>query len=422
MSQTTLHYLYGPSIALEMIMVIGLLLSLTKPSYLAIAILGINLLRPNERFPMSISLPLAGFCLMIISLLIHYRKQGQFISAREDRPLFLLVLFVMVHTLLFYPSNTVGSFMTCGFGFLCYAYCISFLSSRKGIMLLNYALWIICLFICMEPLYYHFASPEHSLIWASFHSGGRLTAWGMWRNANETAFLACLGCANILMPCLREKKTAAALGALVSLPVFFSIIYMSGSRAGIISFSLFFFVIAFALKSKLVKSIAMLLVLACVIILPIVISHRTDTVASSLERADLRWAGRQMFLNNPLRGVGFNRAQDEVGMGLHNTYLQAFAETGFVGGTLFIYYLYLVGFDLFRRWRTYLKMKSVGADGLNAISPVLGLYACSMFYFALGNQLLSILFFTVIAAMRVARFPANANAVAVPATQRVRLS
>lgn len=76
--------------------------------------------------------------------------------------------------------------------------------------------------------------------------------------------------------------------------------------------------------------------------------RQTDLSTSSgtaQDRIQLWNQGLVDFLRNPLFGLGTGLFQQEAGLVAHNSYIQAFSELGFFGGTLFVgaYYIALSG-------------------------------------------------------------------------------
>ena len=227
-----------------------------------------------------------------------------------------------------------------------------------------------------------------------FHlpKSGRLQAWGMWANANETAFIACLGIANILFLASKYKGALHFAAALVMVPFFATIVFLTASRAGFASLLLIFLPSVILAKAKLLRIIAVVAILCAIVLSHSMTPERTDAQGSTDERSDLRYRGRQIIKEYPIAGVGFLRARYEVGSSpLHNTYLQAFAETGIIGGLLLMTFLSKLGRNLYYAYQIHGKNN----DNFN-IFFVVGLYCSSIFYFYWGNQLLTIFFLKMI--------------------------
>jgi O-antigen ligase len=240
--------------------------------------------------------------------------------------------------------------------------------------------------------------PVGSEIWNIFHlpKSGRLQAWGMWQNANETAFIACMAIANLVFLAARYKGLIHYLACLLAVPFFAVIIFLTASRAGFASLLLIFLPSVVLARNRAIRVVAVVTIVAAVVVAHSLTPVRTDTQGSSDDRAELRRRGKIIVEENPLFGIGLLQARYFAGgRPLHNTYLQAFAETGVPGGMLLMTFLTSIGRRLYavftgnRERRPYLVF-------------VLGLYCSSIFYFFWGNQLLSIFFFLVMAQLTIA--------------------
>ena len=402
MFQKVPPYLYDSNPIFEVVILLVLVLSLTRARYFVVALLGINLLRLNERFNMSLPFSVIAFLLLIPALFIHSRKaNGAYTLEREDKVLIALVVFVLLLTVAFHLNDLSHNFMICGLGLLSYIGYTRLASDEQGLRLMNYGCIVFCLLICLEPLYYHFTESEGSEMWRYFHMVSRINAWGIWRNANETAFLACFGVGNGLMLYVRERKATSLLWVLSSFPVFLYTIFLSRSRAGAASLGIILIAIVLTVNSKIMRSVGIVALIAAVFFLPLALSKRADMEASSSERADLRYEGIQLFKQYPLRGDGFYRASEDAVNVLHNTYIQAFAETGIVGGSLFLYYMYCVGAKLTGGLWVCLRSRGRRRWLGDNVGLLLGFFLSAAFYLYFGNQFLSVMFFVSMALLKV---------------------
>jgi O-antigen ligase len=104
------------------------------------------------------------------------------------------------------------------------------------------------------------------------------------------------------------------------------------------------------------------------------ISHGTGS-----QRTDLWYAGLQMFKWYPLQGRGHGHFVEEEGLVAHNSYVQALAEWGIFGGTMFIGLFYLV---LHSVWRLRKIRGQIAAPVLSSFQPyivgALAAYTVSM--------------------------------------------
>jgi putative inorganic carbon (HCO3(-)) transporter len=104
------------------------------------------------------------------------------------------------------------------------------------------------------------------------------------------------------------------------------------------------------------------------------------------QRLDLWREALLLFRKSPLFGNGSNTLVDEIGLVAHNSYVHAFAELGFFGGTLFVGIYFLAFYSLFRLGRD----ESVAVDPeLRSMRPyviamvvgyVVSLYSISRIY------------------------------------------
>jgi hypothetical protein len=82
--------------------------------------------------------------------------------------------------------------------------------------------------------------------------------------------------------------------------------------------------------------------------LPLLLSlfggRQTQIGASSgtgYQRIELWNEGFMLFQTSPVFGIGMNRYQDEVGLAAHNSFVQAYVDLGFLGGSFFLGIFYL---------------------------------------------------------------------------------
>jgi len=61
-----------------------------------------------------------------------------------------------------------------------------------------------------------------------------------------------------------------------------------------------------------------------------------DSSDTTQERLRLWSDGLALLVHDPLTGIGAGQYADEVGMVAHNSFVQAFVETGLIGGTLYV--------------------------------------------------------------------------------------
>jgi O-antigen ligase len=101
------------------------------------------------------------------------------------------------------------------------------------------------------------------------------------------------------------------------------------------------------------------LVLGLLVLLPLlfVFSERQTSLSATSgtgqERIRLWSFALQSLRSAPLFGIGFGQFEEREGIVAHNSYVHAFAELGFIGGTLFLgaFYCALSGLVRAREWR-----------------------------------------------------------------------
>ena len=403
LSPTMPQYLYQSSISLELAVVLLLLVLVPFPRYLVGLVVALTFLRLNERFPMSLPLVVFAYIFLSISALIHFRKVRAYRLGKDDWALLLFVALVLLETLLFNRGDLPWILKDFLLSLAYYFAIVIFLRDEKGFRILNSTLMASTVLICLEPLYYHLTEPQGSIILQLFTGHeGRLAAWGLWRNANETSFLALLGIATIFIQLSTTKARWSRFVLYAPLLAMFLLVTVkTASRAGIGAVCILLFFTALFNRYKTAKVVAIALLIACAIAAPMYLGMRTDTEGSSEARENLRYVGKHIFLDNPVFGCGYGQAPYGHGTGgqpLHNTFLQAFAETGFFGGFLVLSFVFLNGRDRVND----LRMNRQNKDVIMLNSTLLGLFAASCAYFLYGNQLLSIMFLTIFALLKTA--------------------
>lgn len=395
MEEVAAKFIYQPNSLLGILLLIALMASIAKPQLLAALATGILLIRPNERMELGIPLIMMLLPVTILVIVMHANEFIRKTEANIDKYLYYFIAVIIVQTLLLHQSDILYNMLLLSTGVMIYCAIITFMDDDAGIKRLCVTITISCFVICFEPTYYHYMEPQGSALWNMFHltKSGRLQAWGMWANANETAFIACIGIANILLLTFKYKSTIFFAMSAVLIPFFALVVFLTASRAGLASLVLIFVPSILFIRKTSVK-ILIALTIACILLTSQSLTpERTDVEGSTRERVDLRYRGKHLILDYPLMGVGFGRARYEMGSTpVHNTYIQAFAETGIFGGMLFITYVYKVGKKLYMN----IKINNAG-HAKPYLIIVLGLYCSTIFYLFFGNQLLSIIFFLIMA-------------------------
>ena len=395
-----IKYIYHTNTLLEVFIIICIVASLLKPRLLVALSTAILLLRPNERMLSEVSFTFLLIPALFVVCVICFGKY------REDKNgdclnyLRWFILLAIAETLVFHIYDFVNVCVFVLSGYLLFRSIIVFMSDDHGIKLLSVTTVICCFLICFEPFYYHITEIEGSDLWNVFHlpKSGRLQAWGMWANANETAFIACIGVSNMAFIAVRYKNALYYMAMVLLIPFFSLIIFLTASRAGFASLLLIFLPSVILAKNKSIRVVAVMVILVATVLSHFWTPERTDAEGSANDRYELRRRGRIIIQEHPFFGVGLLKARYEAGSRpLHNTYLQAFAETGLVGGCLLMMFLLRIGYDL-----CFAVKNNCQKYYNNYLNMVLGLYCSCIFYFYWGNQLLSLLFYIVTAQMIIA--------------------
>lgn len=397
-------FIYQQSLLLEYLLVLCVFASVFKPRILVALATAIVLLRPNERMDSSVPFMEVLVPVLFIALVLNIDRLKEQADNASGKYLNYFILLVLAETLLLHTADFANIFIFVSVGYLLYYATILFMVDEYGMKLLCRTIILCCFLICLEPLYYHCTEIQGSQLWNMFHlpKSGRLQAWGMWANANETAFIACLGISNAVFLASKYKSVQHFSVAFLLVPFFAVIIFMTASRAGFASFLLIFLPSIVLAKKKSVRILAVVAILFAIAVSHSLTPERTDAQGSADERSDLRYMGKQIVKKYPLMGIGLMQARYEArGRPLHNTYLQAFAETGIFGGFLLTAFLFSLGRKLYEIF----KVNRESNTNPHLIF-VLGLYCSSIFYFFWGNQLLSIFFFLVIAEVTIATITA----------------
>lgn len=399
MEESIIKYLYQPSPIIEVSILLALIISFTKPQYLIALATSLLLLRPNERFECFISYPKVIYPILALSLILFSDKENWMKQIKSNQSILYFIVFIIVQTILFHFNDTAKNIEFIIVGLLLFFASVVFSADPKSARFLSYAVVISSLFICGEAVYYHYTEEVGSLVWKYFHTPGnpevgRLQAWGNWGNANETAFLACIGIANLVFLCVRFRSKVFYVMSAGLIPFFLLVVFLTASRAGLATMALIALPMVFLLNSKATKTLVLITLTLALILSSAYSPERLDREASSEDRFDLRYGGVQLVKQYPLIGVGFHNAVNESGgMELHNTYLQALAETGLIGASFLFYYIFSLGRRIYRLiiYNTQNNLSNSNA------SVVAGLFLSCNFYFLWGNQLLSVLFFLCMA-------------------------
>ena len=166
----------------------------------------------------------------------------------------------------------------------------------------------------------------------------RLCYTGIYNDPNDLSMILVLS----TIACLffaDNSPGQLARGLWLAPPVMFLYaLKLTSSRGGLINLALSLLILCQARLGKKTLGIAILALPLMIVVFggrqtKIDASDSGDTAQA---RIQLWSAGFEMFQHYPIFGVGMNEYAERAGLVAHNTYVNSYAELGFVGGTLFV--------------------------------------------------------------------------------------
>ena len=165
----------------------------------------------------------------------------------------------------------------------------------------------------------------------------RLCGPGIFNDPNDLCLILVFG---ILMSVYFRDTTAPGLGRLLYLspvPVFLYALSLTRSRGGLLTLAaglLGYFGSRFGFKK------AVLILLLCTPLGMFLFSGRQTDIklsgGTSHDRINLWREGMVLFKQYPLFGTGMNTYAEHMGLVAHNSFVHAYVELGFLGGSLFL--------------------------------------------------------------------------------------
>lgn len=174
----------------------------------------------------------------------------------------------------------------------------------------------------------------------------RLCGSGIFHNPNELCYpigMAMMICLFYLSSRYNLLLRAFSLASLFFFGYAITLTHSRGGFLGLLFGLLSFLFARFGWKKGVPFAALMLPALF------VIFAGRQTSIDTSADTAQSRiqlWNdGLVVFLRNPIFGLGTGLFQQEAGLVAHNSYIQAYSELGFFGGTLFVgaYYLALLG-------------------------------------------------------------------------------
>jgi O-antigen ligase len=178
----------------------------------------------------------------------------------------------------------------------------------------------------------------------------RICASGIFNDPNDLSLVLTLGSMIALYNLVDRRFGLFRVFWLLPLVLFGYTLLLTQSRGGILTLLIGLMVL---LRCRLGwgKSIA----LGLVLLAALAVSGLRQTNVSLTDKNDTAqarihlWAeGFELFRQSPLFGIGIGAYEDEIGQVAHNSYIQAIAETGVLGGSLFAGMVYFALWPLER--------------------------------------------------------------------------
>jgi len=165
----------------------------------------------------------------------------------------------------------------------------------------------------------------------------RLCGPGIFNDPNDLCLILVLG---ILMSVYLRDTGTSGLGRylyLGSVPVFLYALTLTRSRGGLLTLAagfLGYFGSRFGGKK------AVLILMLCAPLAMLLFSGRQTDIklsgGTSQDRVNLWREGMVLFKQYPLFGIGMDKYADNMGLVAHNSFVHAYVELGFLGGTCFL--------------------------------------------------------------------------------------
>jgi O-antigen ligase len=210
----------------------------------------------------------------------------------------------------------------------------------------------------------------------------RLSAFGVFSDPNDLSMIIVLSMLICLGGICYPKLGAFRLPLIGNLLFLGFALALTQSRGGLLALMAglgAFLVCRFGLSQRSVALVALFPLLL------VLFGGRQADIKGGISsgtgssRTDLWYAGLQMIKWQPLTGVGHGRFVEKEGLVAHNSYVQALAEWGLIGGTMFVGLFYIV---LFSVWRLKRVRGQIVSPLLRSFHPyvmgALAAYATSM--------------------------------------------
>ncbi len=181
------------------------------------------------------------------------------------------------------------------------------------------------------------------------HGIRRLAAAGIFANPNDFSRILDIGITICLFAIMERRGVLRRVFWIGPLVIFVYALMLTYSRGGLLAL-LAGLAILFASRYGWRKTI-----IVCVFGLPTILfvfgGRQTDFNAAQgtgQERIQLWAEGLQRLKHAPIFGIGTHKLFEEIGLVAHNSFIQAYVEMGFFGGTLFTGAFFLAAWCIYR--------------------------------------------------------------------------
>jgi O-antigen ligase len=181
----------------------------------------------------------------------------------------------------------------------------------------------------------------------------RLAATGIFANPNDLSRILVIGITICIFAIFEKGGSALRFLWVGPMAILFYALMLTYSRGGLLAL-LAGLAILFASRFGWRKT-----VLAGIVFVPIVLlffgGRQTEfntAQGTGQERIQLWAEGLEQLKHSPLFGIGTNKLYEEIRLVAHNSYVQAYVEMGFLGGTFFTGAFFLALYCIYRLGKT----------------------------------------------------------------------
>ncbi len=350
-------------LAATILVALGAILCLTKPTWGFLAFVAVIIIRPNEQWD-DVLLPTVPLMILAAGLgyLLHANKA---LPRPEGARVRVIVFWLATLALLGLHLLIWRRWMLLDWilselapSFLLLLYLTRFFSTPARLHAYFATVSLSTGVVTAIPLFVHLflrgpltfvrdewrnLVPSFGVIWDQYHLApgsdrviGR--AKGMWGNSNDLGMLCNWGIACALAWVRRPGSKLLRLLGLALAVMFAAVLMLTGSRGGQLQLGVTLWMLFVGGRRKLLGVVLLVVAVAGILfVLPRLAPERRDTAASSRERQVLLMVGVGMFKSNPVIGTGYASFPEHSFHRLqaHNAYMQCLAETGLIGASLF---------------------------------------------------------------------------------------